>query len=90
MKQRLIFIVTSTLIFAGICFQVHRIHCKGKSIYIHENLLRLSHRIDATMENLRRFSQYVHGTYSRGTPRQLATAHRHDPPSFFSKKSTNL
>ncbi len=29
-------------------------------------------------------------TYSRGTPRQLATAHRHDPPSFFSKKSTNL
>ncbi len=30
------------------------------------------------------------GTYSRGTPRQLATAHRHDPPSFFSKKSTNL
>jgi diguanylate cyclase (GGDEF)-like protein len=60
MKQRVLFIVASTVIFAFIGFQVHRNHCKGKSVYIHENLMRLSYRIDATVENLRRFSQYVH------------------------------
>ncbi|MFA7425485.1 MAG: diguanylate cyclase [Desulfosarcinaceae bacterium] len=60
MKQRLIFIVASTLILAGICFQVHRIHCADKSAYIDEKLVRLSFQIEATVENLRRFSQYVH------------------------------
>jgi len=60
MKQRVFFFVVITVVFAFTGFWLHRIYCAHESNYIDAKLVRLSYQIDSTVENLRRFSQYVH------------------------------
>jgi len=60
MKQRVFFFVVITVIFAFTGFRLHRIYCAHESNYIDVKLVRLSYQIDSTVENLRRFSQYVY------------------------------
>lgn len=60
MRQRVFFILASVFLFLALLLYIHERHLKGKSAYIKENLGILSQQIDATIENLRNFSQYAH------------------------------
>jgi len=60
MRQRVFFILASVFLFLALLLYIHERHLKGKSDYIKENLGILSQQIDATIENLRNFSQYAH------------------------------